>query len=63
VKKGEDGHKKKSVIVPVVASIASIAVLIGALVLFFILRKKKSPKVEGILSISSRVINIHNYQN
>ncbi|CAD5315269.1 unnamed protein product [Arabidopsis thaliana] len=47
VNKREDGHKKKSVIVPVVASIASIAVLIGALVLFFILRKKKSPKVEG----------------
>jgi hypothetical protein len=47
VKKKEDGHKKKSVIVPVVASIASIAVLIGALVLFLILRKKRSPKVEG----------------
>ncbi|EOA37774.1 hypothetical protein CARUB_v10012635mg [Capsella rubella] len=44
--KGDEGHKKKSVIVPVIASIASIAVLIGALVLFFILRKKKSPKAE-----------------
>jgi len=42
--------------VPVVASIASIAVLIGALVLFLILRKKRSPKVEGILSISSNFI-------
>ncbi|EOA39639.1 hypothetical protein CARUB_v10008273mg [Capsella rubella] len=47
VNKGNDGNKKKSVIVPVIASIASIAVLIGALVLFFILRKKRSPKVEG----------------
>ncbi|ESQ30276.1 hypothetical protein EUTSA_v10011227mg [Eutrema salsugineum] len=41
------GHKKKSTIVPVVASIASIAVLIGALVLFLVLRKKKASKVEG----------------
>ncbi|XP_010500772.2 PREDICTED: probable LRR receptor-like serine/threonine-protein kinase At1g51820 isoform X2 [Camelina sativa] len=47
VNKGDDGHKKKSVIVPVIASIVSIAVLIGALVLFFILKKKRSPKVEG----------------
>ncbi|XP_010462025.1 PREDICTED: probable LRR receptor-like serine/threonine-protein kinase At1g51820 [Camelina sativa] len=47
VNKGDDGHKKKSVVVPVIASIASIAVLIGALVLFFILRKKRTPKIEG----------------
>ncbi|ESQ30274.1 hypothetical protein EUTSA_v10011230mg [Eutrema salsugineum] len=42
------GHKKKSIIVPVVASIASIAIFfIGALVLFIVLRKKKASKVEG----------------
>ncbi|ESQ30275.1 hypothetical protein EUTSA_v10011248mg [Eutrema salsugineum] len=41
------GHTKKSIIVPVVASIASLAVLIGAFVLFIVLRKKKASKVEG----------------
>ncbi|KAL1220939.1 putative LRR receptor-like serine/threonine-protein kinase [Cardamine amara subsp. amara] len=46
VNKGENGHKKKSIVVPVVASIASVAVLIGALVIFFVLRKKKPSKVE-----------------
>ncbi|ANM61083.1 Leucine-rich repeat protein kinase family protein [Arabidopsis thaliana] len=43
VNKG-DGHKKKSIIAPVVASIASIAILIGALVLFFVLKKKTQSK-------------------
>ncbi|XP_020870264.1 probable LRR receptor-like serine/threonine-protein kinase At1g51820 [Arabidopsis lyrata subsp. lyrata] len=45
--KEEDRHKNRSIIVPVVATIASIAVLVGALVLFFILRNKNSPKFEG----------------
>ncbi|KFK35817.1 hypothetical protein AALP_AA4G041400 [Arabis alpina] len=44
--KGDNGHKKKSIIVPIVASIASIAILIVALALFFVLRKKKPSKVE-----------------
>ncbi|KAL1194263.1 putative LRR receptor-like serine/threonine-protein kinase [Cardamine amara subsp. amara] len=39
--------EQKSIIVPVVASIASFAVLIGAFVLFLVLRKKKASKVEG----------------
>uniref|UniRef100_A0A1J3D089 Putative LRR receptor-like serine/threonine-protein kinase n=1 Tax=Noccaea caerulescens TaxID=107243 RepID=A0A1J3D089_NOCCA len=48
VNEGENGRKKKSIIVPVVASIASIAVLIGALVLFLVLRKrKKASKDKG----------------
>lgn len=48
VNKGDGGHKKKSIIVPIVASIASIAVLVVALALFFVFRKKKSSKPEGI---------------
>ncbi|KAL0722763.1 hypothetical protein Bca4012_037362 [Brassica carinata] len=47
VNKGNDGHKKKSIILPVVASIASLAVIIGAFVTFLVLRKKKASKVEG----------------
>uniref|UniRef100_A0A1J3IT16 Putative LRR receptor-like serine/threonine-protein kinase n=1 Tax=Noccaea caerulescens TaxID=107243 RepID=A0A1J3IT16_NOCCA len=47
VNKGEAGKKKKSIIVPVVASIASIAVLVGAVVLFLVLRKKKASKFQG----------------
>ncbi|KAF8089129.1 hypothetical protein N665_0517s0016 [Sinapis alba] len=47
VNKVEDGHKKKSIIAPVVASIASLAVLVGALIMFLVLRKKKASKVEG----------------
>ncbi|KAJ0250386.1 Leucine-rich repeat protein kinase family protein [Hirschfeldia incana] len=47
VNKGKDGRKKKSIIVPVVASIASLAVIIGALVMFLVLRKKKTSKLEG----------------
>ena len=45
--KRKDGHKKKSIIVPVVASIASVAVIIGAFVMFLVLRKKKASKFEG----------------
>jgi hypothetical protein len=44
--KGEG--EKKSIIVPVVASIVSLAVIIGALILFLVFRKKKASKVEGI---------------
>ncbi|KAF2595037.1 hypothetical protein F2Q70_00043152 [Brassica cretica] len=47
VNKRKDGHKKKSIIVPVVASIASVAVIIGAFVMFLVLRKKKASKFEG----------------
>ncbi|AEE32390.1 Leucine-rich repeat protein kinase family protein [Arabidopsis thaliana] len=39
-KPGEGGHPKKSIIVPVVSSVALIAILIAALVLFLVLRKK-----------------------
>ncbi|KAL9309374.1 putative transferase, protein kinase RLK-Pelle-LRR-I-1 family [Arabidopsis thaliana] len=44
----EEGEKK-SIIVPVVASIVSLAVIIGALILFLVFRKKKASKVEGTL--------------
>ncbi|CAN8321500.1 unnamed protein product [Cochlearia groenlandica] len=43
----ENKNKKKSIIVPVVASIASIAILVGAFFLFLVLKKKKASKVEG----------------
>lgn len=46
VHKGEG--KQKKIILPVVASVVSLAVLIGALVLFLVLRKKKKSKVEGM---------------
>ncbi|CAE5959959.1 unnamed protein product [Arabidopsis arenosa] len=45
--KGEG--EQKSILVPVVASIVSLAVIIGALVLFLVFRKKKASKVEGPL--------------
>lgn len=44
--KGEG--EQKSILVPVVASIVSLAVIIGALVLFLVFRKKRASKVEGI---------------
>ncbi|KAL0844162.1 hypothetical protein Bca101_017408 [Brassica carinata] len=48
VHEGEDGHKKKNIIVPVVASIALIFVLICAVIMFLVLRKKKrASKAEG----------------
>lgn len=49
VHEGEDGRKKKNIIVPaVVASIALIFVLICAFVMFLVLRKKKrASKAEG----------------
>ncbi|XP_010535197.1 PREDICTED: receptor-like protein kinase At3g21340 isoform X2 [Tarenaya hassleriana] len=40
-----EGHHKKNVIVPVVASVASVAILIVALALFFVLKKKKASSV------------------
>ncbi|CAG7867987.1 hypothetical protein BRARA_F00228 [Brassica rapa] len=46
VNNGGDKHKKKSIIVPVVASVASLAVLIGAFIMFLVLRKKKASKLE-----------------
>ncbi|CAN8321496.1 unnamed protein product [Cochlearia groenlandica] len=54
--KGENEHKKKSVIVPVVASIASLAILIGAFATFLVLKKKKTSKVEGIYKLNSTII-------
>ena len=46
--KEENGHTKKSIVVPVVASISSLAVLVVAVVIFLVLKKKKAAKVEGI---------------
>ncbi|KAG2256770.1 hypothetical protein Bca52824_076064 [Brassica carinata] len=48
VNKEENGHTKKSIVVPVVASISSLAVLVVAVVIFLVLKKKKAAKVEGI---------------
>ncbi|KAJ0250385.1 Leucine-rich repeat-containing protein [Hirschfeldia incana] len=39
----ERGHPKKSMIVPVVASVASVVIIASALVTFFVLKRKKSP--------------------
>jgi len=47
-KPGEGGHPKKSIIVPVVSSVALIAILIAALVLFLVLRKKNPSRSKGI---------------
>ncbi|CAN8277093.1 unnamed protein product [Cochlearia groenlandica] len=47
VTKRDNANKKKSNIVPIIASIASIVVLIGALILYLCLRKKKPSKDEG----------------
>nr|VDD55808.1 unnamed protein product [Brassica oleracea] len=47
VNKEENGHTKKSIVVPVVASISSLAVLVVAVVIFLVLKKKKAAKVEG----------------
>ncbi|KAH0849998.1 hypothetical protein HID58_095901 [Brassica napus] len=38
----ESGHPKKSIIVPVVASVASMVIIGSALVTFFVLKRKKS---------------------
>ncbi|KAJ4896668.1 Leucine-rich repeat protein kinase family protein [Raphanus sativus] len=38
----ESGHPKKSMIVPVVASVASVVIIASALVTFFVLKRKKS---------------------
>ncbi|KAL0661285.1 hypothetical protein Bca4012_098122 [Brassica carinata] len=43
---GENKPKKNSIIVPVAASIAALAVLIGAFIMFLVLRKKKASKLE-----------------
>ncbi|XP_010500450.1 PREDICTED: receptor-like protein kinase At3g21340 [Camelina sativa] len=43
-KPGEGGHPKKSIIVPVVSSVALIAVLVAALILFFVLKNKNSSR-------------------
>ncbi|XP_010481036.2 PREDICTED: receptor-like protein kinase At3g21340 [Camelina sativa] len=43
-KSGESGHPKKSIIVPVVSSVALIAVLVAALILFFVLKNKNSSR-------------------
>ncbi|CAN6895635.1 unnamed protein product [Brassica oleracea] len=47
VNKEENGHTKKSIVVPVVASISSLAVLVVAIFIFLVLKKKKAAKVEG----------------
>lgn len=49
-KPGEGGHAKKSIIVPVVSSVALIAVLIAALILFLILKNKNPSRSKGICS-------------
>lgn len=46
-KHGVGGHPKKSIIVPIVSSVALIAVLIAALVLFLVLRKKNPSRSKG----------------
>lgn len=38
---------KKTLLVPIVASVGSVAILIAALVLYLVLRKKRQPTVEG----------------
>ncbi|CDY56103.1 BnaC02g44360D [Brassica napus] len=45
---------KKTLLVPIVASVGSIAILIAALVLYLVLRKKKQPTVEVVHPPSSR---------
>ncbi|EOA38977.1 hypothetical protein CARUB_v10011410mg [Capsella rubella] len=54
-KPGEGGHSKKSIIIPVVSSLALIGVLIAASVLFLVLRKKNlsRSKANGRTSRSS----------
>ncbi|XP_024006054.1 probable LRR receptor-like serine/threonine-protein kinase At1g51820 isoform X4 [Eutrema salsugineum] len=47
-KPGEGGHPKKSITVPVVASVASLVVIATALILFFVLKRKKSSKTNGV---------------
>nr|VDD20646.1 unnamed protein product [Brassica oleracea] len=40
---------KKTLLVPIVASVGSVAILIAALVLYLVLRKKKQPTVEAVV--------------
>nr|VDC86362.1 unnamed protein product [Brassica rapa] len=40
---------KKTLLVPIVASVGSVAILIAALVLYLVLRKKRQPTVEAVV--------------
>ncbi|XP_013590331.1 PREDICTED: probable LRR receptor-like serine/threonine-protein kinase At1g51820 isoform X3 [Brassica oleracea var. oleracea] len=52
----ESGHPKKSIIVPVVASVASMVIIGSALVTFFVLKRKKTSNNRGI---HNKFINFH----
>ncbi|KAF8089131.1 hypothetical protein N665_0517s0018 [Sinapis alba] len=43
----KSGHPKKSMIVPVVASVASVVIIASALVTFFVLKRKRSSNSRG----------------
>lgn len=47
-KAGSGGAKKKNVVLPIVASAASVVVLGFALALFFVFKKKKTSDNQGI---------------
>ncbi|KAF2597115.1 hypothetical protein F2Q68_00007810 [Brassica cretica] len=52
---------KKTLLVPIVASVGSVAILIAALVLYLVLRKKKQPTVEVVRPPPSRpTVNVTN---
>ncbi|XP_010545649.1 PREDICTED: probable LRR receptor-like serine/threonine-protein kinase At1g51820 isoform X2 [Tarenaya hassleriana] len=53
---GTGKHRKKSVVVPVVASVASVlAVLVAGLALFFVFKKKKQANANGrVLSVNAQ---------
>ncbi|KAL0875655.1 hypothetical protein Bca101_025360 [Brassica carinata] len=52
---------KKSFVVPVVASVGSVAILIAALILYLVLRKKRQPTIEVVCPPPSRpTVNVTN---
>lgn len=54
----EQTHKK-TLLVPIVASVGSVSILIAALVLYLVLRKKKQPTVEGNFQRYAKSIKSH----
>lgn len=50
-KSREGVHQKKSIVIPIVASVASVVVLIAALMIFCVIRNKNPSNDEGILDI------------